>query len=251
MIARNADTLHHLSLGFTTRIAHDFAHGENLPYSGISKSFAICLKEILSKSDRTPLIHLSLRSLSLGGFDLGFDLGAVLRGELAHIDFRNITKLKLISCSGLSQAFSLFTAQADSSKLALRSLQDLFVRVEDPDSNFPTSFENFLTSIRGLTHLQVLIEKVEDPHNLEPIVKVHGKTLRTLVWDERNKPRKRFYDDTSRWDGHYGHLKVISRHCPSLLLLGIPLDWDTIGNPDDIDHEKVNQMINPVNVCAF
>ena len=210
MVAQNAETLHHLGLGFTTRIAHDIACGRSSPYNVMSSSFAVCLKDTVSKSCLEPLIHLSLKSLSLGGFDLG----SVIRGEMAlDIDFRNITKLRLESCSGLSQAFSLFIGQADSSKLALGALQDLFLRLEDPDPNFSTGLESFLTSIRGLKHLQVLMEKIAAVHDIEPILKVHGKTLDTLVWDERSGPRKRLDVSTSRIPANLGHLKVISRNC--------------------------------------
>lgn len=190
VIAKNAETLHHLSLGFTTLIAREFAHGRPLRSTRRSALLALALKRT-SKPDLEPLIHLSLKSLSLDCLDLE----KVIRGEMTlEIDFRNITELRLESCSGLSQAFSIFMGQADSSKLALRALQDLFVRVEDPDPYFSTSLERFLTSVRGLTHLQVLIEKLEEPQGLEPnlesIVKVHGKTLSTLVWDERGGPEK-------------------------------------------------------------
>lgn len=239
MIAKNAQTLHHLSLGFTTGMAQLFARGRSPPYNVLSRAFAAGVKGTLSDSDMEPLIHLSLESLSL----VGLDLGCVIRGEMAlDIDFRNVTELRLESCSGLSQAFSLFIGQGDSSKLALGALQDLFVRLEDPDPNFSTSLETFLTSVRGLTHLQVLIEKVPAVQNLEPILRIHGKTLRTLVWDERSGPRKKLGVCTSRFSANLGHLKVISRNCPSLILLGIPLDWNLIGSSDSKVHDKVTKQ---------
>ena len=238
MIAKNANTLHHLSLGFTTGMAQLFAHGRNPPYNLLSRAFAAGVKGTLSDSDLEPLVPLSLESLSL----VGLDLGCVIRGEMAlDIDFRNITELRLGSCYGLSQAFSLFLGQTDSSKLALGALQDLFVRLEDPDPNFSADLEKFLTSVRGLTHLQVLMEKVAAVQNLEPILRIHGKTLSTLVWDERSGPRKRLDVPTSQYSANFGYLEVISRNCPSLMLLGIPLDWNLIGSSDSKVHEKVTQ----------
>lgn len=236
MIARNAEKLRHLSLGFTTCIAHDFAHSQSPRHDMMSTSFAVDLRDTLSESDLEPLINLSLESLSL----CGLDLGGVIWGETAlYVNFNNITQLRLESCSGLSQAFSLFNVQIGFSKLALGALQDLFLRIEDPDPNLTTSLETFLTAVRGLTSLKVLIDKVAAVQDLEPILKVHGKTLRTLVWDERHGSRKRFDVCTSPMSPKLGHLSVVSRNCPSLKLLGIPLDWDTISSSDEKVHEEV------------
>lgn len=250
MLVKNANTLHHLSLGFNTLMAKLIARGRTPTSDILSRAIGAGVKRALSDSDLEPLIHLSLESLSL----VGLDLGSVVRGEMAlDIDFRNITELRLESCSGLIQAFSLFIGQADSSKLALGALQDLFVRLEDPGRNIPVYLEKLLTSVRGLTHLQVLMEKVAVAQNLEPIMKIHGKTLSTLVWDERSGPRKRLDLSTSQYPANFGHLEVISRNCPSLMLLGIPLDWNLIGGSDSKVHEKVTQ--NPLTritpwVCA-
>lgn len=64
------------------------------------------------------------------------------------IEFNKITQLRLESCPGLGQAGS-----------SLGALEDLFIRVEDPDTIFFGSLESFLTSIRGLINLRVLIDK--------------------------------------------------------------------------------------------
>ncbi len=239
LMSINAETLNHLSLGFTTRIAHDFALRRRPRYDEMSTSFAAGVKERLSKLNMDPLIKLSLETLCL----CGFDVGGVIRGEMAlHIDFNNIIELRLESCgSGLSQALFLLTGQGDTSQLALRALEDLFIRTEEPDQNFSGTLERFLTSIRALTHLQILVDQTTAFQDLEPILKVHGKTLKTLVWDERTGPRTQLSTSTSLLPtrlSRLGNLRIISQNCASLTTLGIPLDWETINGPGK-SHESV------------
>ena len=187
MIVENAETLDVLDLGFTTRIAHDFALNRRPPHDLMTILLAIAVTEALHKSNQELLLTLSLRKLHL----CGLDLGSFIRGEMAlDIEFNNIVELRLESCPGLSQAFPLLTGQGNPSKATLGALRDLFVRFEDRDQNLPTSFENFLTSLPGLNHLQVLIDNCFTVQKLEPILQVHGKTLTTLIWDERSGPRK-------------------------------------------------------------
>ena len=229
MIVENADTLDHLNLGSYVGIARDFAVRRAPRHDEMGTSLATAVKGALSESGQEPLIRLSLESLYL----CGLDLGGLIRGEMAlDIRFSNIFELRLESCPGLSQAFSLLMGQGGSSKLNLSALQDLFIRLEDPDPNFSASLESFLTHIRGLTHLQVLIDRALDLQDLKPILEVHGKTLRTLVWDERRRPRISLF-----WS-QFGNLRVVSKNCPSLQVLAIPLDWETIGD-SDLYHERV------------
>ena len=241
MIAENAESLSHLHIGFTTHIAHDFALKRRPQYRRLSTLFTADLKTSLSDFDRgDQLIHLSLESLWL----CGLDIGNIVRGEMAFdIDFNNMTRLRLESCPGLSQAFSLFIDPASSSKLALGALEDLFVRLEDPDANFSGNLESFLTAIRGLYHLSVLIDKALAVQDLEPILKVHGKTLDTLVWDERSGPRTHLDTSTSLLSTRFRNLRVISHYCPSLTTLAIPLSWEAISSSDKY-HGVVIQLIH-------
>ena len=229
MLAMNAKSLDDLHLGSTNRIAHKYALKRRPRYDKISTSLANDIRNLLSRISPDPLIHLSLKSLTL----CGFNFGSVVRGEIGlDIDFNNLTMLNLESCAGLNQAFHLLGGQVDSSKLALSALQDLFVRLETPDQTFPASLESFLTSIRRLRHLQVLIEGASAAQNLDPILKVHGESLRTLVWDERLGPRTQLGVSTSLLSSKVGNLKVISHYCRFLQVLAIPLDWEAISSSD-------------------
>ena len=224
MVERNAATLDHLRLGFISRIAHDFAHKRRPEYGDISKLFSNTMVNFLSLRNLGE-IHLSLGSLHL----CGLNLGSVLQGKMAlAIDSTKITQLRLESCPKLSQAFSILMDPAGPPKISLIALEDLFIRLEDPDAQFPDSLENFLTSIHGLIHLRVLIDNTSVNQDLEPILDIHGKTLRTLVWDERRGPRKRLDASTSVLSIKLENLKVVAQKCHSLTTLGIALDWEAM-----------------------
>ena len=230
MLARNAESLHKLNLGFTNRIAHDYALERRPPYDEMSTLLANGVEKALAKLGPDPLIHLSLESLTLCGFD--FD--SVVRGEIGlDIDFNNLTVLKLESCDGLSQALNLLAGQRDSPKLALGALDDFFLRLEEPVQNFSAGLETFLTSIRGLTSLQVLIDGASATQNIQPILKVHGESLRTLVWDERRGRRTKLGVSTSLLPFKFGNLKAISQFCRFLQVLAIPLNWEVISRSDE------------------
>ena len=224
MIIKNAATLNHLRLGFVTRIAHDFALEVRPQYDDMSTQFSGTMGEILSDLNLSE-VHLSLGSLHL----CGLNLASVLQGKVAlDIDFTKITQLRLESCPRLIQAFSVLMDPAGSSRIALDALEDLFIRLEDPDAHFSNSLESFLTSIRGLIHLRVLIDNALADQDLKPILEVHGKTLKTLVWDERIGRRTRLDASTSVLSTSLSRWKVVSQKCPSLKILGIALDWEAM-----------------------
>ena len=238
MIVSNAKTLTTLRLGFATHIAHHFALERRPRYNEMSTSFTARVIDCLSKFKMDPQIHLSLVSLYL----CGLNIGAIVRGESAfHIDFNKITRLRLESCPGFVQAFSLLTGHGDSSRLALGALKILHVRSEYSNLQFSSSLQNFLTSIRGLKHLTILLDNAWAAMDLEPILKVHGKTLYTLFWDERSGRRTHLSPSTCVLPGRLGNLRVISQNCRSLWSLGIPLGWEAI-NGSEQDHESVMQQ---------
>lgn len=237
MIAENAKTLSHLNLGFLARIAHDFALNRRPRQYQISASFAKARRESLSKSSQEPPVTLALESLYLRGLDLR---SVIQRGLGFDVDFDKITILRLESSPGLSQALPLLIGPGDSSEPALGALEDLFVRLEDPDPNFSIIFENFLTSVAGLVHLRVLIDNTRSVQNLEPILTVHGESLRTFVWDERRGPRVQLDVSTSMLSTRLGNLRIISQKCENLLTLGLPLSWEAISSSD-----KYQEAVTP------
>ena len=227
MIIKNAATLSHLRLGFISHIAHDFALKRRPVYGRMSTLLSDSLGHCLSDLHLSE-VHLSLGSLHLCGLNLG---SVLLQGKVAlDIDFTKITQLRLESCPELSQAFSILIDPTGSSRTALGALEDLFIRFEDPDAHFSNSLESFLTSIPRLIHLRVLIDNALADQDLEPILEFHGKTLRTLVWDERSGPRTRLDASTSLLSTGLRRLKIVSQKCPSLTVLGIALNWEAISS---------------------
>ena len=223
MVIQNAGNLNHLRLGFISRIAHDFALTRRPQYDKMSTLFSDNMVESLSRNQSE--VHLSLGSLHL----CGLNLGSVLQGKVAlNIDFTKITQLRLESCPGLSQAFSILMDSARPPTSALGALEDLFIRVENPDSHFSNSLQSFLMSFHGLVHLRVLVDNALSDQDLTPILDIHGKTLRTLVWDERSGPRIRLDASTSLLSTGLRKLKVVSQKCRSLTTLGIALDWEAM-----------------------
>ena len=219
MIEKNAATLNHLRVGFISRLAQDFAIKESPQYDRMSTLFLESMGDLLSE------VLLSLGSLHL----CALNLGRVLKSEtVLDIDFTKITQLRLESCPELSQAFSILMDPAGPPKSALVALEDLFIRLEDPDAHFSDSLETFLTSIPRLIHLRVLIDNTSVSQDLEPILDIHGETLRTLVWDERSRPRTRLNASTSVLYRGLENLEVVAQKCHSLKTLGIALNWEAM-----------------------
>ena len=230
MLSKNAESLDYLHLGAINRIAHEYARQRRPPNDVISRSLANEIKKLLSKIGPDRLIHLSLDSLTLCG--LNFE--KVLCGEIGlDIDFNNLTTLELESCTGIAQAFNLLVDQKDSPKLALGALECFCLRLEQPVQTFSAGLETFLTSLRGLTHLSVLIDGASASQNLKPILKVHGESLHALVWDERRGPRTQLGVSTSLLSTKVGNLKIISHYCRVLQVLAIPLYWEAISRSDE------------------
>ena len=227
MIIKNATTLNHLRLGSISRIAHDFALKRRPECDDMSVVFLRSIANNLVNLNLSD-VRLSLRSMHL----CALNLQIVLQGEMAlDIDFTKITQLRLESCPELSQAFSILVNPAVPSSIALGALKDLFIRLEDPDAQFSNSLKSFLISIPGLIHLRVLIDNALADQDLEPILEIHGKTLRTLVWDERRGPRTRLDTCTSWLSTDLKTLKILSQKCRSLTTLGMALDWEAMSRP--------------------
>ena len=82
-IIKNAATLHHLRLGFISRIAHNFALKRPPQYDHMSALFSEDMVDTLSEFNLSE-VHLSLKSLHL----CGLKLESILQGNVAlDIDF--------------------------------------------------------------------------------------------------------------------------------------------------------------------
>lgn len=123
-------------------------------------------------------------------------------------------------------------------KSALR-LHTLAIRHENTSNELTRLLETFLTSLRPLTHLHILLEGYnEEEVQLQKVLQVHGTCLRSLVWDERTGPRSGVQEDTCLYPNDHNTLQLVAKHCPGLKALGIALDWEDVIRSEK-GHKKV------------
>ncbi len=231
LIAQNRNTLRYLHLGVISKVARDYADNlvPRVTPRGLPATFAEMAKEALPAppaSEREMVPFLSLETLGLYG--LNFE--NAVRGALGlEIEFHCMTSLRLESCSGLSEAFAVLLGNDASQNGTLSGLEltTFFVRHEDKSQAFAQHLEAFLTSFTGLKHLGLLLEGQSQAMSKAPILEMHGKTLQTLVWDERIGPRNDARRDTTLALGGEHNLNLVSLKCPNLTALGLPIRWGT------------------------
>ena len=218
LIMHNRSTLKYLALGVSSTIARCPIQ-DRLKHK-LPTSFAETTKGQLSPSEPA-MEMLALESLALSGLNLEDIVGG---GALnSQIDFKLLTVFKVESCSRLNEAFAAIVSSGNSTLSALK-LTSFFLRHEEGDLEFAQNLTLFLTSFAGLKHLSLIIEGQSRAMSKRPILEAHGKTLRTLVWDERSGPRKKTDTDTALFLNNNG-LGLISLSCPKLYALGLCVQW--------------------------
>ena len=223
LIVQTRDTIRHLHRGVVSTIAQNYAvHNRPAEYE-LPASFREIAEPELTANERDMMRMFSLETLGL----YGLNFVNVVEGAIGlQIDFDSMTSLRLESCSGLNEAFTILTGYDASQNAALNALQlkSFFVRHEGVDQAFAQHLTAFLTSFTGLRHLCLLLEGHHQAMSKAPVLNKHGKTLQTLVWDERRRPRKDTNEDTSLiLTGN--NLSLISQECPDLKALGLPIRW--------------------------
>ena len=218
LIMHNRSTLKYLKLGISSTIIRCPIQ-DRLKHK-LPTSFAETTKGALPPSEPA-MKMLALESLALSGLNLEDIVGGgVLNSQ---IDFKLLTVFRVESCSRLNEALAAIVGNGNSTLSALK-LTSFFLRHEEGDPAFAQNLTLFLTSFTGLKHLSLLIEGQSRAMRKGPILDVHGKTLRTLVWDERIGPRKSTKTDTALFLKDNG-LGLISLRCPKLYALGLGVQW--------------------------
>ena len=231
LLARNCKTLCHLELGFETDAAEDF-FGEPVGDDdrvdfGQTKVFARTLKEECRKQNAS----ISLHSLKL----ISCDIAVLLKSKYwPTIDLRNLTHLVLEECFSEPQAFPLLSSISKNPEDArcLLSITSFTFRqkyIEEDDGQ--SQLRDFICALpRGLQDLSVLVDNVHKSIGLRSILRVHGKTLKTLIWDERTYRLQGVQSCTALFPKKHGvgYLPIISNACPNLRELGIAMDWTRI-----------------------
>ena len=168
---------------------------------------------------------LDLQTLHLIGFDfreLTADSKALFLG-LSGLS--RINALTLESCFIDGSTFPLLSPQTAIESIWTPRLQSFSLRYEKSDATFQHQLGAFFGSFSGLVHLSVLLEGSDGYMKPECFIENHGKTLKTLVWDQRSKPRASIGQSTSIHsnDSIYCCTHAIARGCPGLRELGLSL----------------------------
>ena len=245
LLARTYQTLRHLRLGNDKYLATEYAKEgvfdiDDVHNSQQTHNLAEIMKVKVAASNESTTPALRLESLSLTGLDLNAFVSCF---QQPIIVFENLSILTLESCCCLNLALPLLMgtgAGRRKAKSALR-LHTLTIRHENTSNEHIRSLETFLTSLRPLAHLHILLEGYsEEGLQLEKVLQVHGTCLQSLIWDERTGPRTDVQDDTAFNQYYQKNLQLIAKHCSGLKALGIAFDWEDVFHFEK-NHKKVKQ----------
>ena len=230
-----------LALGYERLVARDYAHDkvwsiERLSNLKLQLSETIAVEFDYARIQEDPIVHLTHLALT------GLDLLSVIRGGLrVVVDLCSLETLNLYSCGGLGEAFGLIMTTEDHSRDAqgiigaFKNLRHLHIRCESSTIQFQRQLGTFLALLPPLVSLQVLLEGCPEPQSLKSVWKSHGRTLRSLVWDQRSKRRSKIEECTSVVMFPLGKIYyAIMDDCPGLVSLGISLNWQDFINGSDI-----------------
>lgn len=244
LLARNHHNLRHLRLASEVDLVTEYAKNGHLDSSEFARltltdTFAETMrKKVAALKERSAPV-MQLESLSL----IGYDLSAFVSGMVKPtVDFNSLSMLTLESCAGLEVALPWLTGTGGDSCKAKRALwlHTLAIRHENVSNEFLQGLEDFLRSLKPLAQLHVLLEgEYDGTIELCKVLRVHGKSLRSLIWDERSGPRRDVAVDNTIAPMNHKNLEIVSKHCPGLKALGISLDWMEIVGFKEY-HKKVN-----------
>ena len=249
LLTRNLQTLRHLRLGSELDLAREYEENGYIDLNEVERfsvtaTFATIVQFYIKALKG---IVVRLESLSL----VGFDLRAFAESFMGRIfDLNNLSMLTLESCCDLKEALPLLVKAGDSTGKAKSAfaLHTLAIRQESADKDFSRALEDFLLSLKPLAHLHVLLEdqgNYRSAIDLHKVLRVHGKCLRSLVWDERGPPIQHSRRVMLRTNpSHHETLDIVAKHCPGLKALGLSLDWADILEPVN-NHEKVRVVLWP------
>lgn len=245
LLAKNYHNLRHLQLGSDLDLAVDYANNGHVdPEEHGRYNISDQIEEImrpLAASNQPSTLVARLESLSL----IGLNFDAIANGYTnPAIDFNNLSVLILESCVGLEEGFLGLMGAGSGRRKAKCSLRlhTLAIRHENTRLEVLQGLEKFLHSLKPLAHLRVLLEgDYEETLDMRKILRVHGKSLQSLIWDERTGPRCQMHKETAIITEDHANLELVARHCPGLKALGISLDWADVTESEE-HHTKVKMV---------
>ena len=164
----------------------------------------------------------------------GFRLPQLLSVQEKQLfDLNSLKTLRLESCTGLVQAFHHWSrtdiSNTNGRRIYCENLRTFILRTEERTKDIMQSLGAFLVSLNPLKTLHVLFEGPLHSDLEESVVKHHGPSLRSLIWDHRIHARS-----TIKCENRLSTraLKLISTFCVNLQALGISIDWSLLPTAD-------------------
>ncbi|KAL8771691.1 MAG: hypothetical protein Q9209_002882 [Squamulea sp. 1 TL-2023] len=229
VIENHTSTLKYLCLGaesFAVKSYYTPGHHFDADLDDNVDAFVEDMVGNLDPDDRTDAVLEPL--LQLDTFILkGLDITRLIKLDFCLVNLSALTSLSLESCRGLEPFFDMLPGSGtdqSSPLVAKLQLRSLYIRYERSNQQLRRKLLNFLTSISGLTNLSILLESPDEPGHYQEVLERHGRSLRTLVWEERVGRLVGFSALPDR--AHLlGDVEAIAEYCPNLIELGIPFDW--------------------------
>lgn len=162
---------------------------------------------------------------------IGFDFRKLTTdSEAPFLELSELSRLEVLtleSCFIEGATLSLLSPQTALGLTWTPRLQSFHLRYEKSDAMFQHQVRAFLGSFTGLVHLSVLLEGSGGYIDPDCFIENHGRTLKTLVWDQRSKPRTLVGQSTSiPLDHSFRYcIYAIARGCPGLRELGLSLPY--------------------------
>ncbi|KAL1959958.1 hypothetical protein VTO42DRAFT_626 [Malbranchea cinnamomea] len=142
--------------------------------------------------------------------------------------FDKLRSLTLESCFGSAQFLGHLARLQGSSAM---NLKEFVFRHEDATPTLVAHLEAFLCSFSGLEVLSILMDNTDEHANLpnhERILKLHGLTLKVLVWCGRKRHRPSgMVSSEQRVAGRPSFLECLATYCSDIRELSINLDVNT------------------------
>ncbi|KAL8685656.1 MAG: hypothetical protein Q9224_005731 [Gallowayella concinna] len=239
LLSKHKSSLKHLTIGAETTVIESYHWSERESSSASSELYDEALEELMENfgdfDDED--CQGGASPLNLTTFKLvGLNAGPLIQGCLCMLEFTELTSLSLESCRGLESLFATLR-NADGKQgvptQSLKCLKSFHLRHDSTYQpvNIRAQLMEFLVSLPPLTNLSILLEANERPQdlrdqNFDKVLLTHGKSLKTLLWEERSgTPHARSYDIHATYPSPKG-LVEIAHHCRNLQELGVPLDWN-------------------------
>ncbi|KAL8955101.1 MAG: hypothetical protein Q9193_006910 [Seirophora villosa] len=235
VLKKNSDSLQHLSLGAEIQALRRYHKTDQDHCDSTRDWLGNLMKEFMD--DEVDVYGAKQGSsggqycLAVSAFELkGLDFSEIINPHAVFLDLPSLTSLKLESCVGLDRAFEILAGGKNSKGRLSRSelrLRSFHIRQESSSQRFIAHLLDFLSAITGLTHLSVLLEGTvpSSAQRFTPVFVAHGKSLRSLVWDERLVRRTSYIPPGEDVPTPHIQLETIAEHCPYLVELGILVDW--------------------------